>query len=343
MRRDALSLLDKYAEFLLTFKEYYEKGKVKSDIVYQKNLLLSSLNQYIECVDFFKSYPDNLNGPEKVFVILPGNVPVVIFQIFPVFLLSNVKKVFIKQPSVEKSFYNEFVNMAKNFLGKFIEIHTRYMTHEETFNEAKKYDFIVGYGGENLGALFKTLGKPSRFFGPKLSIGILWKEPSLEVLKKIAFDNLAFDTRGCLSLRYLFTPKKIDEELISRAFNEVSLDLVPQSNFDYSFTEYEVLKASLEAEKVVRGESFFLLYSRKLLRISAPRVLNIVVVDGTEGLQEMLNELKEIIQGVATDNLEVNVVSVSYYCNFGELQFPPCNWFFERGVTLENFWEVSNV
>jgi hypothetical protein len=80
-----------------------------------------------------------------------------------------------------------------------------------------------------------------------------------------------------------------------------------------------------------------------LLRISAPRDLNIVVVDGTEGLQEMLNELKDIIRGVATDNLEVNVVSVSYYCNFGELQFPPCNWFFERGVTLENFWEVSNV
>lgn len=343
MRRDVLSLLDRYAEFLVTFKKYCENGKVKSDIAYQKNLLLSSLSHYIECIDFFRSYPDELDGPEKVFVILPGNVPVVIFQIFPILLLSNVKRVFFKQPSVERSFYNEFVNIVRNFLGEFMEIETGHMTHEETFEEARKYDFIVGYGGENLGALFKTLEKPSRFFGPKLSIGILWKEPSLEVLKKIAFDNLAFDTRGCLSLRYLFTPKKIGEELILRAFNEVSLDLIAQSNFDYSFTEYEVFKVSLDAERVLRGESFFVLYSRKFLKISVPRVLNIVVVDGIERLQEELNELKDIIQGVASDNLEVNVVSASYYCNFGELQFPPCNWFFERGVTLENFWEVSNV
>ncbi|MEO0258323.1 MAG: acyl-CoA reductase [candidate division WOR-3 bacterium] len=343
MKGDVPLLLDKYRSFLLELKKLYLNGKIQSDIVYQERLLGALIDHYITCLDYYLSLIPEMKGPEKVFVILPGNVPIVIFQLLPGFIVSGVKEVYFKQPFIERSLYNQVIPLANSFLKPHMNLRTSYLSHEESLSVLKNYDFVVGYGGSLLGDFLNFTGKPYRFFGPKLSIGILKGAPTEDVLKRIAFDNLAFDTRGCLSLRYLFTFDPIHIEEIFSAMEVVSKELPPQNNFDYSIAEYEVLKSSWKGERVVKGENFFIVYSDGVLEISAPRTLNIVRVESYKELESQLLKIKDYIQGIATNGIYPEFTSASYYALFGKLQFTPCNWCFEKGVTWENFWEVNDV
>lgn len=343
MREDALLLLDKYRSFLLEFRERWLKGEIRSDIIYQENLMGALLDHYIACLDFYYPLALKINGPKKVFVILPGNVPVTIFQLIPGLIISGVEEVFFKQPSIEKSFYNQVIPLANIFLRPYMTLSTAYLTHEESLALLKNYDFVIGYGGAALGDFLNFMGKPYRFFGPKLSIGILKGVPTGDILKGIAFDNLAFDTRGCLSLRYLFTFEPIEIKDILNIMELVSVELPPQSNFDYSIAEYEVLKSSFMAEEVLKGRNFFVVYSKNVLEISAPRTLNIVRVDSQKELESQIFNIKDYIQGIAVKDVYPEFVSASYFAVFGKLQFTPCDWCFEEGVKWENFWEVNNV
>jgi len=343
MKRVVRSLLDSYREGLKGFAEDYAKGLVKSDVIYQKKFLEEILAHSISCIDFFKKVEDEIRGPRRVFVILPGNVPVTIFQILPILLISGVEEVFFKYPRVEKTFYQELLTHLNFALKGSISLRGEYLSHSETLEALKEWDFVIAYGGEELVGVLNSLNKPARIFGPKFSIGILEEKPEKEIFQGIARDNLSFDTRGCLSLRFLFTFQELDFEGLMEEMEKVGRELPPQSNFNLDATSYEVESLALDAVRVYRGHNFFVIYTDKLLGISASRVLVVIKVNSKEHLKDLIWDYRDKIQGVASLDYFPDFTSASFFAKFGQLQFPPCGWFFEKGVDLKNFWEVPNV
>ncbi|MBP7703155.1 MAG: hypothetical protein KA126_04630 [Candidatus Hydrothermae bacterium] len=337
------SLLDNYLRALEEFFIDYQNGKVPSDISYQKLLIEQILQKCIECTCEIGSKGSFVKGPEKVFVFLPGNVPVVMFQIMPVLLLSGVRDVFFKFSSKEGKFQECFIGYLKRHFKDCLQVSGDFLSHEESLSVAKQYDFIIGFGGEELGQKLGLLGKPYRFFGPKFSIGILWSEPSISALENIAFDNLSFDTRGCLSMKFLLTPWEGFEDQLFTCFSVTSRELFPMSDFDMDQSEYEVLRHSLEVQRIVKGGDFFLLFADKLVEIDAARTLVVVKFKDVSELESIIYPYKDFIQGIATDGYYPSFTSCSYVAKFGELQFPPCGWYFENGIILDNFWEVKDV
>lgn len=337
---DVPLLLDKYLKALKEFFQDYSAGKIPSDVKYQDVLISNILQGCIKCVENFKIRSSCVVGPEKVFVILPGNVPVVIFQIFPILLIRGVREVFFKFPLRERSFPGSFLSYVTRNLKNEMEVGGAYLTHEESFRKITGYDFVIAFGGGEFQRALTEVSKPYRFFGPKFSFGVLWNQPDGVTLEKIAFDVLSFDTRGCLSMRYLFTSQKLDEELLLHAFSKVSKLLPPESDFDIEIAEYEVLKNSLDAVRILKGRDFFILLSNRLIEISSLRTLVIVNIDNAEELDSLISPYRNNIQGIASDGYYPEFTSASHIAVFGNLQFPPCGWYFEKGVTLDNFLEV---
>lgn len=334
------SLLDSYREILKGFKEDFEKGLVKSDVIYQKELLSRLFEYYFGCIEYYKEIKTFPDGPERVFVFLPGNVPVVIFEVMPLLIVSGVKEVFFKFSSREKTFISEFIKRLREKLSGFIHIEGEYLSHEESLVKVREYDFLMGFGSENLGGVISKLGKPYRFFGPKFSVGIFKGQVSGKIFEKIAWDNLSFDTRGCLSLRVLFSiAGDVEENLIS-AFEKISHILPPESDFRRDESEYEVLRNFERAKSIYRGRDYFIVFSSEFIELNGLRTLLVVNVPQIERVHEIIKPYRPLIQGVGVDFEGFHIEGTSLITEFGKLQFPPCHWHFEQGVTLKNFWEV---
>jgi len=340
MRGDVLSLLDKYSLGLSDFFEKFKKGKVISRIQYQRELLASLIEHYIRCLDFFKNLNEYPQGPEKVFVFLPSNVPVVPFQLLPLLLVSGVKEVFFKYPRRENLFYDSLFYVLNTHLKENLKVEGAYLQHTEALERAKNYHFVIGFGGENLRLAFEAIKVPGRFFGPKFSVGILKEGYTSEMLGGIAWDNLAFDTKGCLSLSVLFTFDRDIREGLYHAFEKVSEILTPESDFRFDETEYEVYRNFQYFNAVRRGKDYFLVFSENFVPFSAPRVLQVIEVSSMDEIEDFIKKYNPYLQGIATNTQFLPKNNASMITSFGELQFTPCSWFFEKGVDYKNFWEV---
>ncbi len=333
-------LLDNYREVLKGFKEDFEKGLVKSDVIYQKELLSRLFEHYLGCIEYYEEIKTFPKGPEKVFVFLPSNVPLVIFEVMPLLLVSGVKEVFFKFSSREKTFIYEFIKRLREKISGLIHIDGEYLSHEESLVKVREYDFLMGFGSEKLGGVISKLGKHYRFFGPKFSIGIFKGQDSNEIFEKIAWDNLSFDTRGCLSLRVLFSIAEVVEEDLISAFEKVSHILPPESDFRRDEAEYEVLRNFERARFIFRGRDYFIVFSEGFIELNSLRTLLVVNVPSVESVYDIIKPYGSFIQGVAVDFEGFNMESASLITEFSKLQFPTCHWLFEQGVTLKNFWEV---
>uniref|UniRef100_A0A7V3ZXW6 Acyl-CoA reductase n=1 Tax=candidate division WOR-3 bacterium TaxID=2052148 RepID=A0A7V3ZXW6_UNCW3 len=340
MREDVLLLLDRYRLALSDFLERLKVGKIKSDVQYQQNLLVSLIEHYILCLDFYKRLEDFPSGPEKVFVFLPGNVPVIPFQLLPFLLISGVKEVFFKYPRREGSFYASLFQVLNSYLGDSLKMEGGYLEHTIAFERAKNYCFVIGFGGESLQKVFEAYEIPSKFFGSKFSIGILQGKADKEVLERVAWDNLAFDTKGCLSLRVLFSFDRHMRNELWQAVEKVSKILPPESDFRFDESEYEVYKNFQFFEEIKKGSNYFIVFSKNFVELSAPRTLQIVEVSSIGEIEEFISRYNLYLQGIASDGPILFQSNASIITDFGKLQFTPCNWYFEKGVNYKNFWEV---
>ncbi|MDI6851576.1 MAG: acyl-CoA reductase [bacterium] len=340
MRGDVLLLLDKYRLALSDFLERFKVGKIKSDVQYQQNLLVSLIEHYLLCLDFYEKLENYPSGPKNVFVFLPGNVPVIPFQLLPFLLISGVREVFFKYPRRESSFYVNLSQVLNSYLGNFLRMEGGYLEHSIAFERAKNYRFVIGFGGESLQKVFEALEMPGRFFGPKFSVGILQGKGDKGVFERVAWDNLAFDTKGCLSLRVLFTFNKRLRDELWHVVEEVAKILPPESDFHFDESEYEVYKNFKFFDEIRRGNNFFVVFSKNFVELSAPRTLQVVEVSSIGEIEEFIRRYNLYLQGIASDSPFLFQSDASIISEFGKLQFTPCNWFFEKGVNYRNFWEV---
>lgn len=335
-KEDARLLLAKASEVILELAKRVKKGDRIGDIEYQRELLYMVLLHIADSYNGFP-FPEKSGDVNSLFVFLPGNVPVVPLQVLPISIVYNLK-IFFKLPHNEQLFFHNFRKLLSNQLD-FID--GNYLSHDEALRRAGEYDFVFIFGGKTAYRIAEKLNKPVRIFGPRFSIGYINKlDLTEEIAKKIAFDNLAFDTAGCLSLRFLFVQGRADISIFREAFKYISSRLQPQSNFDRDIFEYGTSVILMDSEQFIRGADWMVSKVKDIPTFWPPRTLFVMEVNSPEDALAILGDLRYNLQGAALGKMELkkyfNDTSVSYFSEFGKLQFPPSGWMFEKGVNINN-------
>ncbi len=302
-----------------------EKGKEVSDRGYQRDLLRDVLLYLGE--NFSRMEVPRLKGPPRVLTVLPANVPVIPFQMAPLMEAYNLEVVF-KIPSSERRFYR----ILQGLTGfKFVE-----MGHSETLKAAREFDFVVGFGGRALGEALDKLKIPHRFFGPRFSIGVVGEEGLFPLLA----DALSFDGEACLAPVILFL-QEINWEEVEEGMVRASSMRPPQRSFNrYSFEYYrEFLVYYSQGAKLWPSQAVF--HVKEFPMIIPQRSLFLVRARTQEEILDFLGERAREVQALISSrdlSLLTDETSASLQLQPLRSQFPPPGWFFQRGLTLENFF-----
>lgn len=343
-REDARLLLDEASRAVQEFARKVKNGDRVGEIEYQRELLYRVLMHTADGYRRFP-FPEKRGQVNSLFVFVPGNVPIVPLQVLPVSIVYNLKT-FFKLPHNERLFFHTF----RKLLGEqFNFIEGNYLPHDEALKKAQEYDFVFIFGGRGAYKIREEINKPSRIFGPRFSIGYInTKDLDGEIAEKIAFDNLAFDTAGCLSLRLLFVQGRVNLNLFKEAFEYMSSILQAQSNFDRDLFEYGTSVVLMNSEEYLQGTDWMVSKVRNIPTFWPPRTLFVMEVSSPEDALAILGNLKYNLQGIALNNVEFKKyfddTSISYFSKFGELQFPQAGWMFEKGVNINNILRgVENV
>ncbi len=323
-------LLEKGARAARKIALMIEKGEEVSDRGYQKKLLKEILLYTASELEKLKM--DRFKGPQKVFVFLPENVPVIPFQLLTLIETYSLEVLF-KAPSSERLFYE--------ILSKEMGLNFIWTDHEIALKKAKEFDFIIGFGEEGLGKILKNLGKPYRFFGPKFSIGVI-NGKNQDELNKVLLDSLSFDGEACLSPVFLFL-RDIELEVLWEMMGEASRKRPPQKSFNKYALQYAAsfLLYYSKDFKINKDRALFLV--DKFPKFIPQRTIFVVKANTQEEILNFLGDKAQKVQGIITmkrPELLFSETSVSIVLPPGSSQFPSLTWFFRRGITMENFFSI---
>lgn len=320
---DILKIASRAAgEMALMLKE----GKKISDRGYQGKLLMEVLLHLVAQLETFET--TLRHGPENVFVFLPENVPVIPFQLVPLIATYRLKVVF-KAPSSEKTFYK--------ILGEKTGLKFLWISHREALDMANKADFVIGFGGGELGRVLKSLNVPHRFFGPKFSLAIV-KERDLH---SVMLDALSFDGEACLAPLFVFMDEP-NFELAWKALEKAATERLPQLSFNKEVFEYATSFLSYYSNFFRIGENFALFYTEKFPYFIPQRTVFLLKGGEREALK-FLGERADLVQAIITHSRPQKLLertTASLVLPPGRSQFPPLTWAFQKGVTLANFFTV---
>ena len=345
MKGDVVILLDKLKDALLRFTEELDLEK-DTDIHYGhylKDLLIHTANNYHKLTKDLTSY---LKMPYKtLYAMLPGNVPMVFFEVLPLSIIYNIKT-FFKYPRVEKTLYAKFLQyLSLNYPRLKTYYKGAYLPHNEAEKRISRFDFVFFFGSEKLIPLLKRTKTPFRFFGPGFSIGIALQDVYEDFIK----DVLYFDQRGCLSMKFLFyTNDTIKQHVID--ITKKHADRIPTTSiFSQDRFTYRILFASSYMDVLLKHKNTAILETKDDVFRDIPlpdRTLILKKIKREEDIIRFLGKKIANLQAIATDNstkLRLLKEKASFITYFGRLQFEPYNFFFKKGVTLKNiFQEVEN-
>ncbi len=345
MKEDAAILLDKLYIALSEFANRLIQGK-DTDIVYGnylKDLLLHTARNYKLLKSIAKSLP---HIPYKnLFVVLPGNVPMVFFEVLPISILYGIKT-FFKYPKDEKKLYNRFIEFLNaNYPEIGIFFNGSYLSHTETEKIIKKYDYLFAFGSDKLTEFLSRAPVPYRFFGPGFSFGVSFSTVSKGILK----DTLFFDQKGCLSMKFLFYKQPQTIDILKNIFKKADDLIPPTSIFKRDRFEYQLYSLLPFGDIILKNKesAIFNMNSSRLPDIPLPeRTLILKKIDTETDILKFLMGYIHRSQAIATDRpAEIKRLKEypAFIARFGQLQFQPYNFFFKKGITLENiFSEVKN-
>ena len=303
-----------------------KEGKKISDRGYQEELLreiLLHLEHQLKAVEVKKR-----QGPKRVFVFLPENVPVIPFQLVP--LISSYElDVTFKAPSSEKTFY-EILGEKTGF--KFV-----WISHGEAFRQASANEFVIGFGGKELGEKLKALGVPYRFFGPKFSLAFVESDDLYLVME----DALSFDGEACLAPVFIFMEEP-DFELAWEALERASVRRPPQLSFNKDIFEYATSFLLYYSKSFRIGEDFALFYIDRFPHLIPQRTVFLLKGSEEEAIR-FLGERSDMVQAIITRRNPMVLMertSASLVLPPGRSQLPPLSWFFQKGLTLANFFSL---
>ena len=333
------SLLIRASKALKELIKQLEKGNRISEKEYQRKLFKDVLTYTAKGLEEIRV--PILSAPYKrVFVILPSNVPHIGIQLLPL-LEAYRLEVFFKLPSREKLFMKNFLQLLR-----WEKFEADYLSYGETLKKIREYDFVVAFGSSAVERFLKAAGKPYRFFGPKFSFAFAERLSSGD-LYGIMADFLSFDTEGCLSTRFLFVKEEPELGMLEESLEKAAALYPPQNTFDVDLFYYYSRVNLYFSKKHLISDSEAVFFVERMPEYFPPRTLFLVKIDSMEDVVEFLGDAVESVQAITTSDGKAipffeSKTSVSLFLKFGRSQFPPIFWLFEKGVTLENFFEVNN-
>ncbi|WP_264550081.1 acyl-CoA reductase [Flavobacterium sp. N2820] len=266
-----------------------------------KALTETNLNQWLSPYDFSKT------TPEKIGLVLAGNIPLVGFHDFLSVLISG-HDVLVKTSSNDQ-------HLLK-FLAKYLISIQPELNSKITFVEGKLegFDAVIATGSNNTARYFEFYfkDKPSIIRKNRNSVAVLDGTESHEDLVGLGEDIFRYFGLGCRNVSKLFVPKDYNFDAFFKAMYEYR-----------EVIQYEKYANNYDYNKAVFLMSNFQLLDNEFLTIkedsSYASPISSVFYEFYENIDEIKNRLNtdaEQIQCVVSNNLIENSVS------FGQTQQP---------------------
>jgi hypothetical protein len=268
---------------------------------WSKQLNISHINEWI------KKYNFNNIIPQKVAIIMAGNIPLVGFHDFISVLITG-HDVLVKQSSNDKHLLP--------YLAKYLECIEPNFKNKITFTEKKleAFDAVIATGSDNTARYFEYYfkDKPSIIRKNRNSVAVLTGYETKEQLEALSDDIFRYYGLGCRNVSKLFVPKDYDFKEFFEAvykWHPVINEAKYANNYDYNkavylMSEFEML------------ENGFLMIKEDISYSSPIATLFYEHYDSKEELKEKLKNDEDKIQCVVSSGFMDSEI------NFGETQNP---------------------
>lgn len=261
----------------------------------------SNLNQWLKTYDF-----SNVN-PQKVAIIMAGNIPLVGFHDFMSVLISG-HSVLVKQSSNDKQLLP--------FLSKYLEYIEPEFKGKIEFTEEKLeyFDVVIATGSNNTARYFEYYfkNKPSVIRKNRNSVAVLKGNETEDELKALSEDVFRYYGLGCRNVSKLFVPRNYNFDAFFKAiyhWNSIINETKYVNNYDYN-------KAVYLMSEFAMLENGFLMIKEDKSYASPIATLFYEFYDSEDELKNNLKANKENIQCIVSQGFLKNEIA------FGQTQHP---------------------
>lgn len=258
--------------------------------------------------EWFKNISVN-SRPEKIGLILAGNIPLVGFHdVLCVLATGNIA--LIKLSSSDEK-------LLPALLARLIRFEPALQDHIVYVERLKEFDAIIATGSNNTSRYFDYyFGKvPNIIRKNRNSVAVLSGEESIEEIQNLGHDIFDYFGLGCRNVSKLFIPESYDVKHLFeplQSFAPISDHFKYNNNYDYN-------KSIFLVNLVHHFDNGFILMKEDKGLSSPLAVLYYEKYNNIRELEETLKEQQQDIQCVVSGmplNLETGFV------NFGESQYP---------------------
>ncbi|MBV7268177.1 acyl-CoA reductase [Winogradskyella luteola] len=308
------------------FKHQIKLAKAHNGWFTENNILFSLESWHKALADrtinkWVKKYNFNSLNPQKIAIIMAGNIPLVGFHDFLSVLISG-HKVLVKQSSNDKHLLP--------FLAKYLEVVEPGFKGKITFTEEKLegFDAVIATGSDNTARYFEYYfkDKPSIIRKNRNSVAVLTGDETPEQLEALSEDIFRYYGLGCRNVSKLFVPESYNFDAFFSAvykWHPIIHQAKYANNYDYNkavylMSEFEML------------ENGFLMVKEDQSYASPIATIFYETYNSIEALEQKLKADDDKIQCVVAHNLSENEIA------FGETQKPQL-WDYADNVDTVDF------
>ncbi len=304
-----MKLIDRI-EILSLLGRMLQKGSEKLDnaIIYSRrdnpwftkescetalNALAFQMLQKESLQNFTSKYQiSETQNPQKVLVVMAGNIPLVGFHdLVCVFLSGNIA--IVKQSSKDQTLMPVLIEMMADIapeIHDFIKIEDRF---------AKNFEAVIATGSNNTSRYFEEyFGKyPHIFRKNRTSVGVLTNSDSTQDFHQLGFDIFQYYGLGCRNVSKIYVPRGFDFPLfLESQIQHDSVILIDRykNNFDHNTALF-----ILNGVKYM-SNGYLLLVEQELL-VSPIAVLYYEYYDDLKILEYKLSAKKDDIQCIVSN------------------------------------------
>ena len=266
-------------------------------------------------------YNFNSVNPQKVAIIMAGNIPLVGFHDFLSVLISG-HDVLVKQSSNDKHLLP--------FLAKYLEIVEPGFKGKISFTEEKLegFDAVIATGSDNTARYFEYYfkDKPSIIRKNRNSVAVLTGNETEDELSALSDDIFRYYGLGCRNVSKLFVPKDYNFDAFFNAvykWHPVIHEAKYANNYDYNKAVYLMSEFDML-------ENGFLMVKEDESYSSPIATLFYETYENTDTLKQKLHADIDKIQCVVSNDFMENEIA------FGETQKPQL-WDYADNVDTVEF------
>jgi len=271
--------------------------------------------------NWIKRYPPLSTRPQKVAIVMAGNVPLVGFHDFLCVLLSG--HILLARPSNEDSvLIKAIANLLIDIEPKFAD----YIYFVDKINDAER---VIATGSDNTARYFEYYfaKKPHIIRKNRVSVAVLNGNESKTELQALGEDIFTYFGLGCRNVAKLYVPENYN---FTEFFEAIQIFAEVRNHHKY-FNNYEYNKAIYLLKPVEHLDNGFLLLSENSEIASPVACLYYEFYKNYTDLEQKLAHYTEKIQCIVSKE-----AFWKGSCAFGEAQKPEL-WDFADGIDTMKF------